>query len=916
MKVRTNKIKINENNLINIPFITIYKYFSSSVENIYFLILSLFQLLTLGVLPSEWSPTGPYSTAIPLIICILFEITLDTIKWIKNWYISRCKNKKKYKYLCKENGIKYKECQDIKVGDILILEENEIVPVDGICIKYPDNDKCGYLNLSLRTGESKMHRVNMPVKKINMNCGIDTKIKNLSGNDLEKIEGYLKIKYPNGDIEKYSINNSHLIVNGSIIKSRYIYIQVIAVGKNIKNIISKDVQRPSTKNYLDDFIGQYMIKICVPTLVFLVLTISIYKIIFERTSNNMKSFIFYIVQNWILLNGIIPFSSKIMLKIFRICQSLKVNTEYKNIQVLTDDKIDDICNIKKIITDKTGTLTQNKLELNTLIEKNTNIVQKISRKTKFSEIFLHALYLCIHKYGNKYQTYEDEVIEKGIQKIKNVMIPKYRYIDINGLDFTYDRKMSSKIVIYPEGTGFSFRDEFQNQKNNRRYIYCKGSIDKIKEKLRRSDIRELERLDKIFSKQYPNIRLMAYAYKILDRKIDENVENNDQLEQDLNLLGIIGIQDLLQNNVLETITKLSYDKIYTSICTGDRKITSLDIAYKAGIIKNKGDIVEINNLRWNTKSQRKYSMYKNKTLLINGDDISKNIHILQKYLTKFKNFVGYNLIPTHKKILCNLYQSSGIKTLAIGDGYNDIDMFNQSHISVSIKGNNFVCSHSNFILENFGLLRKLFYNIGTESYFKNTAMINFVFYRSYFLIFMLWFDSFLNTSNVSKPLFNGFVIKGFTLFWCIPNLMIFCFQKIQPIPLNWCKSHFIPNLKISSLSNFLAILSAFTLYSIFYNSHSHILAILTIFSINSHLIIYITNDKLVIFGNILYYFSIFAGIILYIFYIYLIHQYIIDIYIFFSWNTFIFLISLLFTNIFYSIVLNVYSNHIKIDYFN
>src|SRR5438552_12841481 len=97
MKACNNEIKRIKYNITVIPLLTIYKYFFWNYENIYFLILALFQLSTLWFLPTEWSPTGPFSTAIPLLMCIIMEIITDMIKWYKDYKLDWLENNQIFK---------------------------------------------------------------------------------------------------------------------------------------------------------------------------------------------------------------------------------------------------------------------------------------------------------------------------------------------------------------------------------------------------------------------------------------------------------------------------------------------------------------------------------------------------------------------------------------------------------------------------------------------------------------------------------------------------------------------------------------------------------------------------------------------------------------------------------------------------
>ncbi len=129
-----NRVQRTNTQFFTVPLITIIKYFFGrgsdgkiipKSENIYFLLLAIFQLLTLGPFPREWSPTGPYSTTDPLIVCIILEIIGTQAKWITNWYRDRRENRKKYmtydgqRFLLKRNA-------DLYPGDVILLNRDEI----------------------------------------------------------------------------------------------------------------------------------------------------------------------------------------------------------------------------------------------------------------------------------------------------------------------------------------------------------------------------------------------------------------------------------------------------------------------------------------------------------------------------------------------------------------------------------------------------------------------------------------------------------------------------------------------------------------------------------------------------------------------------------------------------------------------
>ncbi len=75
----------------------------------------------------------------------------------------------------------------------------------------------------------------------------------------------------------------------------------------------------------------------------------------KQESNYIHSLIQLSIQNWILFNGIIPFSVKIFLILARQIESKRCPD---SLTVYDPTQIDDFGKINMIISDKTGTITQ------------------------------------------------------------------------------------------------------------------------------------------------------------------------------------------------------------------------------------------------------------------------------------------------------------------------------------------------------------------------------------------------------------------------------------------------------------------------------------------------------------------------------------------------------------------------------
>lgn len=753
-----NKIDRVNTSLWSVPLITIYNYFKV-YENIYFLSLSIFQLLTLGIFPKEWSPTGAFSTAIPLTICITMEILLAINKYNTDYKRDQEENNKFY---CKINpNLESHQIvsQDIYPGHIISLSKNEIVPVDSILIET-NTGSYGKISLALLNGESNIKYVSKPVPvhvDIDYYMNSTLHINGIPVTPLDKISGYI-------DVNNHAINicQDNFIPAGSIVKSDMMYVWTVACGVNRLYYGSK--QMPSTKikySRIDDFVGYYMMNISVKLLLAIITATSLIKTITDYQLG-LSNFLIYCIQSWILFNGIIPFSVKIFLILARNIQA-RYNCIAEIVTINNPLQIDDFGKITKLICDKTGTVTKNDLELSKIIVDREIIDISELHRWSYIDHFYQCLGLCIHYDETEYSSIEDKVMSDGYQlcggyeKNNNEItlrlphfIRTFKYNETNGINFTFERKMSSCVVMCKSGNY---------------YIYSKGSIDAIHAKLDNKTKSLLRDRETIICTTHPELRLLALAYRRLDaNEIGQlNVLHyHDILETNLQFLGIIGIKDTLQDNVKSTVTFLDSYDIKCNLCTGDRKVTAICVAKDIGMASN---IVEYEY------GETKPMWLSNSTLVFNNNHISNldSDLTLKDCILACENFIGYNMSPDNKKAVTALLQSNNICTIAIGDGFNDIAMFDEANISISIKGHEYIENYTDYSISKFEDLTSLF-KLSAELYQRNALLVNFTFYRCSFVAFAIFIHYILTQSNDKhayvSPL-DGFVLQAFNFAWLI-----------------------------------------------------------------------------------------------------------------------------------------------------
>lgn len=649
--------------LWKVPYCTTIRYFSD-YENLYFLLLSIIQLSTTYFLPREWSPSGPYSTSIPLALILSIEIMSDLASSIRKYFQAVMEGRQVV--TCMIDGVIVKKMKkEIFPGDIVVLNKEQISPVSGTLFCSSDVH-FAKIDTSLTTGETSL---------------------------------------------KY-FDLGSMISSGDRIMSERVE---IIVTKN--DTIKKVSEITSQRNNLDIFVSEYMVKTSIPLLIFFILISSVFKTL------DLKVFRFsYLISSWVMFNGIIPFSVKIFLILSRKITGLFLFP----LKVNNYSLIDDISRIKHIISDKTGTITKNKLKV---------IDAKFSKLPFFS-------YSCIEN-----DTEED----KAILEYENLP-----HEIIRVFPFDHQRKTSGKIV----------------QVGGKIKLCVKGSIDSIKNISLTSQVEPISSSGPQFeftgssdfrfgsarssgfefeSISSSGLRLLAFGSRNLSQ--DEIHQPREELEKDLNFDGIISMSDEMQEGVKETVCKLRNDYgAKTSLCTGDKKEAALQYAIQAGIVADKV-------LEYSTFSEKRSNS--EVTLLFGSENLCDENFL--PCLSRCNNFVAYNMKPADKE-----YVATHMKdVLCVGDGFNDLGMFSSATVSVAVKREPHVEKLADYCISSFQQLQVLF-SLSSAFRKRNINIINFTFYRSSLVVAVLaWY--YLHF-NYSSP-FNSFVTIAFNNIWSLGALV-------------------------------------------------------------------------------------------------------------------------------------------------
>lgn len=687
----------NHFRLYEIPFQTTIKYFKKT-ENFYFLCITLFQLSTFHdfILPSYWSPTGPFSTMIPLVLCLWIEWVKDMYGWISNFFLDRSVNYT-IRMVWDRSRDQMVRCYNhsLKRGDLIFLKKKEIVPVDMILIASSSNDFCK-VNLSHLNGESYPVIVNQVDMDLSMVKYKEYKImiKKDNKNSIGEIEGCIDTNRLS-----FSFSQQHVIVNGSVLLNDC-YGIVVNCGnekklfhKNVKN-----VKNDKKKNSLSSTVNSFMMNTTIYILFAMVAVLSLDNI------HNIHNSIIIMIQSWIVLNGIIPFSLNILLTFFRVVESFLLERNVECVKKTSPSLIDQFKEIDYVLSDKTGTITKNKLELIYVMDREDNIYNAYSmdsmhsmHKKKLSSDVIRGLGLCTN-------------IDSSTPEDKSIYLYLHSKLEYRAqcVYLTLENDIE-QYVLYPVELSFSVKRPISSQvfydiKNDSYVIYTKASLSRLKNCLLEKDRTLLDHLDHTLTEMDSGLRLLGMGWRRLDVQEILDYEKRkiapEQLENHLHLIGVMGIQDNLVDDVSETIQTICSSRGF-GLLTGDRKITTISVAKKIGLISDDTKVIEL---------EQRFEKYDetSKTLIVFGNDqISKLSPLFSIINYKHKMYpllLGYGLTPEGKKEVTSILNQY-YHTLAIGDGMNDIGMLEEANIGVSLSRNVY---YYDFLCTEFKCLSQLF----------------------------------------------------------------------------------------------------------------------------------------------------------------------------------------------------------------
>lgn len=296
-----------------------------------------------------------------------------------------------------------------------------------------------------------------------------------------------------------------------------------------------------------------------------------------------------------------------------------------------------------ICSDKTGTLTQNKMTVEKVFYNgkllNTEDVKQNIDKNLEKLVYISMLCNDTKISANNELTgdpTETALVDMGfnLQFEKNIYDKNPR---IKEIPFDSDRKLMTTV----------------NKINNKYVVLTKGGVDELLARCNKylydgEERNDLENYKKVITKNNENmakdaLRVLSMAYKEIDHEpTDEEMKD---IEQDLIYVGMVGMIDPPRLEVKDAVDKCKKAGIKTVMITGDHKITAIAIAKSLGILQGEEEALTGAELE-----------------KMSDEDLTKNIR---------KYSVYARVSPEHKVRIVKAWQANGEIVAMTGDGVND-----------------------------------------------------------------------------------------------------------------------------------------------------------------------------------------------------------------------------------------------------
>lgn len=550
--------------------------------------------------------TGEIVSSIVIFIVITINAILGTVQTLKarKSLESLSKLSMPHVKVIRDGQLHQIVSNELTIGDLVYVEAGDVIEGDGRLIECANLQ----VNESALTGES------LPQEK-----------------QLEVIAGEVGIAD-----QTNMVFSSGLVTNGT---GKYIVTKIgmnTEIGKIATMLENAKERKTPLQLTLEDFSKKLTISICVICAIILAMNVIV-------AHEDIWDALLIAVA---LAVAAIPEALNSIVTIVLSISTQKMVKEHAIIKQL--NAVESLGCVSVICSDKTGTLTQNKMKVMELFLNNEVIKpEMLDVKDHSHDVLLKSCLLCNNAVSNGSTQIGDpteiallDLFDRYGEKDADYHVEAIR---IKELPFDSTRKMMSI--------------------NSENHLYTKGAVDVIldrcdqilihdkKRPITEEDIKLIKEQNESFAKE--GLRVLGFAYKTMKpKKLSLEDENN------LTFVGMVAQMDPPRLESKNAVSKCKMAGIKPIMITGDHIITATSIAKEIGIFED-GDIC------------------------LEGKELeTMSDSALDEILPKVSVYA--RVAPEHKIRIVEAWQKRNEIVAMTGDGVNDAPALKQSDIGVAM----------------------------------------------------------------------------------------------------------------------------------------------------------------------------------------------------------------------------------------
>lgn len=552
--------------------------------------------------------SGNVESAVVILVVIIINAILGTVQHLKaEESISSLKNLSAPKSKVLRDGEKVEVLSKYLVpGDIVFVEAGDVVPADGRVIESFSL----LINESSLTGESE---------------------------GVEKISSVI-------DKDELALGDQkNMVFSGSLVSYGRGVILVTTTGMKtelgkIASLLeaTKEKQTPLQVS-LDNFGKKLSIGI-------IILCILVFGINILHGVKLLDSLMFAVA----LAVAAIPEALSSIVTIVLAIGTQKLSKENAIIKNLKS--VESLGCVSVICSDKTGTLTQNKMTVKKVYINNEVFNEKDLNVNGMGEsLLIKEAILCNDATSEIGDPTEIALVNLSeIHYNQSGKELKNRYPRISEIPFDSDRKLMStvhnidgKIMMFTKGALDSILPKTKK-------ILVNGEVRDITSE----DIKNIEKVNMEFAQT--GLRVLTFAYQVLESEKEITREDEDNFI----FIGLTAMIDPPREESKEAVAKCLTAGIKPVMITGDHKITATAIAKEIGIYKDGDNVME-------------------------GVDVEKlsDDELLEKVAS---TSVYARVSPEHKIRIVTAWQRLGKICAMTGDGVNDAPALKRADIGIAM----------------------------------------------------------------------------------------------------------------------------------------------------------------------------------------------------------------------------------------